>query len=94
MIEDDIRRLAEREHGTDLGRLEADIWRREAVFQACRRAMRRVVIWQGVLLAGAVIGSATAGAIVSQRSADRWQAALTMPGERHAPSTLLFGVHQ
>lgn len=94
MIDDDIAKLVERERTADLGRLEADIWRREAAFQARRRATRRVAAWQGAVMLAAVIGSAGAGFAMSLPAAEPRHAALMMPGERLAPSALLFGTHR
>jgi hypothetical protein len=94
MIDDDIRKLIERERGTDLGGLEADIWRREAALQAHRRATQRVAAWQGVVMAVAMIGSAGAGFAYAMHPADARHDSLMMPGERLAPSTLLFGAHR
>ncbi|MBS0219487.1 MAG: hypothetical protein JSR91_01975 [Proteobacteria bacterium] len=94
MIDDDIAKLVERERTADLGRLEADIWRREAAFQARRHAMRRMAAWQGMVMLAAMIGSAGAGFAMSLPAADPRPAALMMPGERLAPSALLFGIHR
>ena len=94
MIDNDIARLVERERMADLGRLEADIWRREAAFETRRRTTRRMAAWQGAVLLVAVVGSASAGVAASLPAAEPRHAALMMPGERLAPSSLLFGGHR
>ena len=94
MIDDDIARLVERERTADLGRLEADIWRREAAFETRRRATRRMAAWQGAVLLVAAVGSAGAGFAASLPAAELRHAALMMPGERLAPSSLLLGGHR
>ena len=94
MVEDDIAALVEREGTADLGRLEADIWRREAALQARRRATRRMAAWQGAVMLAAVIGSAGVGFAYSSRPEETRHASVLMPGERLAPSSLLFGGHR
>ena len=94
MIDDDIHSLVENERIPDLGRLETDIWQRETVRQVRRRTARRVAAWQGIVMAAAVIGSAGAGFVVTLHSPDQRHAALMMPGEQFAPSSLLFGGHR
>lgn len=94
MIDDDIAALVERERTADLGRLEADIWRREATRQARRRATRRIVAWQGAVMLAAVIGSAGAGFVWSAHPVEGRHASVMMPGEQLAPSSLLFGSHR
>lgn len=93
MIDDDIRALAARDEGTDLGSLEADIWRRDSGLRLRQRAARRVAALQGVVMALAIAGSASAGFALT-RQADPHQARLGIPGEQLAPSTLLFGAHR
>ncbi|SJZ31776.1 hypothetical protein SAMN02745126_00253 [Enhydrobacter aerosaccus] len=93
MIDDDIRKLVERDHRADLGALEADVWRREGLLRTRRNTTRRIAVWQGVMMAVAVAGSASAGFAVA-RQADPHQARLLVPGEQFAPSTLLFGAHR
>lgn len=94
MIDDDIASLVEREPSPDLGRLEADIWRREAALLARRRTTRRVAAWQAAVMLAAVAGSAGAGFAYSAHPAEARHAALMMPGERLAPSSLLLGSHR
>lgn len=94
MIDDDIAKLVVREPAADLGRLEADIWRREAAFQARHLATRRMAAWQGAVMLAAVVGSAGAGFASSLSPAEPRHAALMMPGERLAPSSLLLGGHR
>jgi hypothetical protein len=94
MIDDDIRELVERERRPDLGRLEADVWRQEATLRAGQRTTRRVAAWQGVVMAVATIASASAGFAFTVSLAESRQSALMMPGEKLAPSTLLFGLHR
>jgi hypothetical protein len=94
MIDDDIRLLVQRDRSADLGRLGADIWRREAMLQSRRRAMRRMAAWQGAVMAVAVAGSAGAGFAYSVHPGGALHPSLTMPGERLAPSTLLFGARR
>ncbi|MBS0521721.1 MAG: hypothetical protein JSR90_23715 [Proteobacteria bacterium] len=93
MIDDDIRKLVERDRGADLGALEADIWRREGLLRTRRRTTRRVAAWQGAVMAVAIAGSASAGFAIA-RQADPHQAQLLVPGEQFAPSTLLFRAHR
>ncbi len=92
MIDDDIRKLVERDRRADLGGLEADVWRREGTLRARQRTTRRVAAWQGLVMAVAIVGSATAGFAVT-RQADMRQVHL-VPGEELAPSNLLFGGHR
>lgn len=94
MIDDDIATLVERARLTDLGRLEADIWRREAALQSRRRATRRMAAWQGAVMLAAVIGSAGAGFAWSAHPVETKRASVLMPGEQLAPSSLLFGSHR
>ena len=93
MIDDDIRALAARDNGRDLGSLEADMWRRERSLRIRRSATRRVAAWQGVVMAIAIAGSASAGFALT-RQPDPREARLGIPGEQLAPSTLLFGAHR
>lgn len=94
MIDDDIATLVERERVPDLGRLEADIWRRETALQTRRRATRRIVAWQGAVMLAAVIGSAGAGFARSAHPVESRHVTVMMPGEQLAPSSLLFGSHR
>lgn len=93
MIDDDIRALVARDEGSDLRSLEANIWRRERSLLMRQRATRQVAAWQGVVMAFAIAGSASAGFALT-RHADPHQARLGIPGEQLAPSTLLFGAHR
>ena len=93
MLNDDIRRLVDQDGKTELSRLEADIWRREAALRAHRRIARQLAIWQGVVMAIAVIGSAAAGMTLSAHLGDERRASLMMPDEQFAPGKLLFGPH-
>jgi hypothetical protein len=94
MIDDDIRKLVERDRRTGLAGLEADVWRRDAALRADRRDVRRLTALQGLLMAVAIVGSAGAGFSASLHLADLRRPAMTMPGEDLAPSTLLFGSHR
>jgi hypothetical protein len=91
MFDDDIRKLVERDRGTSLADLEADVWRRESVLQSDRRIMHRLTTLQGLLMAVAIVGSAGAGFAASLHLADLRRPVVAMPGEDLAPSTLLLG---
>lgn len=94
MIDEDIRKLVVRDQNGGLTALEADIWRREAYLQANSRATRKLAAWQGLLMALAVTGSATAGFAITVQSPEARPATQLVPGENLAPSALLLGTHR
>lgn len=91
MIDHDLQKLIERDATTDLGRLEADVWHREAGVRAVDGASRRLASWQGLVLALAIVGSAGIGVSTGMAAAYRHRAAPLTPVESLAPSSLLFG---
>lgn len=90
MIDHDLEKLVARDSGVDLRRLERDIWYREASARALEGANRRLASWQGLVIALAIIGSASMGMSTAMTAAYHHGALLT-PGENLAPSALLFG---
>jgi hypothetical protein len=94
MIEQDVQKLLRRDQGPDLGNLEADIWRREAWLAARARASRLIAAWQSALIACAVIASGTAGFALTVHALHDQSAHVAVPGEKFAPSALLFGTHR
>jgi hypothetical protein len=91
MIDNDLQKLIARDGATDLGRLEADIWHREAGVRAGDGASRRLASWQGSVIALAVIGSAGIGVSTGMAAAYHNRATPLTPVESLAPSSLLFG---
>ena len=89
-----VQRLLRRDLRPDLGNLEADIWRREARFAARARASRVLTAWQGALIACAAIASGTVGFALTERALHDQSPHIAVPGERFAPSALLFGMQR
>jgi len=87
MIDNDLARLVARDEHTDLGRLERDVWHREAL----ARASRRLASWQGLVLAVGILTSATVGMSSAMALAQHAHPSPFTTGEKLAPSTLLFG---
>jgi hypothetical protein len=94
MIEQDVQKLLRRDQGSDLGNLEADVWRREAWFAARARASRLIAAWQSALIGCAIIASGTAGFALTVRALHDQTSHVAIPGEQFAPSALLFGTHR
>jgi hypothetical protein len=93
MIEDEIHRLVDRDAGADLGRLESDIWVREAGVRSGRDATRRLASWQAAVMIFAIIGSAAVGSSLAFHGAQTRPPAALLSAENLAPSALLFGGH-
>ena len=91
MIDHDLEKLVARDSGVDLRRLERDIWYREASARALESANRRLASCQGLVIALAIVGSASVGISAAMTAAYPHRAALLTPGESLAPSSLLFG---
>ncbi|MBL6612380.1 MAG: hypothetical protein ISS15_21000 [Alphaproteobacteria bacterium] len=91
MIDKDLARLIARDERADLRRLERDVWHREAALQSLARASRRLASWQGLVLAVAILTSATIGMSSGMALAQHANASPFTTGEKLAPSTLLFG---
>ena len=91
MIDHDLQKLIQRDAVTDLGRLEADIWHREASVRVVEGASRRLASWQGVVMALAIVSTASIGVSAGMAAAYRHRAAQLTPVETLAPSSLLFG---
>lgn len=90
MVEKDIEALAARDR-TDLGSLEADMWRREGEVRASRKAGRTLVTLQAVVAAVSVVSSGAAGIALATDRAQAQPVSLFNPGANLAPSSLLFG---
>jgi hypothetical protein len=90
MIDSDIRRLIIRDSDELVG-LEADIWRREAERRGNIAVARQLASWQAVVLALAVVGSASVGSLAAMHSAAFASRTVLFPAETLAPSSLLFG---
>jgi hypothetical protein len=93
MIEKDILLLIIRDDGFDLSSLQNDIWARESLIRGGRAATRRLVSWQAVVMAVAIVGSATAGSSLAISSAKTQSHRTLLDAEALAPSSLLFGAH-
>ncbi|HYK79674.1 MAG TPA: hypothetical protein VEU95_08595 [Micropepsaceae bacterium] len=91
MIDRDIQKLIARDAGTDLRRLERDIWYREAATRTLESANRRLASWQGLVIALAIVSSASVGISTAMTAAARHRVAPFSVGENLAPSSLLFG---
>ena len=91
MLESEIQGLAARDNQTDLGRLESDIWAREANILRDRGAMRRLMSWQALVMALAVVGSAGAASSVAMHRPSAQAPAGLLGADSLAPSFLLFG---
>jgi len=87
MIETEILRLIDRDSKVDLSGLESDIWARVGN----KIATRRLVSWQAVVMALAIVGSATAGSSLGAHGADGHALSALSGVENLAPSSLLFG---
>ena len=61
MIDDDIRKLTDRDDQAALHCLEADIWKREANVASARHNGRRLASWPAAILVVAVLSSTTTG---------------------------------
>lgn len=93
MIERDILLLVHRDSGFDLSGLQHDLWAREAHVRGSRAATRRLISWQAVVIAFAIVGSAGAGSSLAVNSAKAQSHRVLLDAEGLAPSSLLFGVH-
>lgn len=91
MIDHDLQKLIQRDAVTDLGRLEADIWHREASVRVVEGASRRLASWQGFVMALAIVSTASIGVSAGMAAVNQQRVAPLTPVERFAPSTLLFG---
>lgn len=91
MIEKDLAKLIARDDGADLHRLERDVWHREAALKAIAGASRRLASAQGLVLAIAIITSASMGASSAMVMGRHDRPFLLTAGENLAPSSILFG---
>ncbi len=91
MINDNIRALAVRDDGANLDRLEADIWKAEAVARQSQHDGRTLASLQAGVLVFAIATSALAGIATAANAAHKTPASLLNPGNALAPSHLLFG---
>jgi hypothetical protein len=89
-MDQELQRLIARDRDSRLDRLEEDIWRRELALQASVAAGRRLISWQGVVLAMAVISSASVG-VTAARAIPLSEVSWFGDGARLAPTALLFG---
>jgi hypothetical protein len=90
MLDRDLVRLAARDPLAGLDRLEQDIWRSEQASRASAVNRRRLMSWQGGVLAVAVLASAMGGA-VSAAQATSPPAGWFGAGAQLAPASLLLG---
>ena len=91
MIEKDLAKLIARDDGADLRRLERDVWHREAAMRAIAGASRRLASAQGLVLAMAIITSASIGVSSAMVLSRHEGPSLLTAGENLAPSSILFG---
>jgi hypothetical protein len=89
-MEQEFQRLMARGLDSRLDHLEEDIWRREAALQASAAAGRRLVSWQGIVLAMAVFSSASVG-VMAARGMPRPEVSWFGDGAQLAPTALLAG---
>ena len=89
-MDQELQRLIARDQNTGLNRLEADIWQREQAHQAARVTTRRLVSFQGLVLATAVLGAAALG-VTTARAVAAPKANWLGGSARLAPTVLLFG---
>jgi hypothetical protein len=93
MIDDDIRRLDERERDHSLSQLESDIWTGVDARARQRAAARRIVSFQGAIMIIALLGSAAAGLTMVRPVDGAAGAGLLASGVELMPSSLLLGDH-
>ncbi len=93
MIDNDIRRLDERELDRSLDQLEADIWRGVAARGRERAVARRVTVLQGVVMGVALVCSIGVGIGIARPSGGSVSFASLTAGSELMPSTLLLGEH-
>lgn len=91
MIEKDLAKLIARDDSADLRRLERDVWHREAAMRAIAGASRRLASAQGLVLALAIVTSATIGMSSARIMSQHERPSPLTTGENLAPSSLLFG---
>jgi len=91
MIEKDLAKLIARDDSADLRRLERDVWHREAAMRAMAGASRRLASAQGLVLALAIVTSATIGMSSARIMSLHERPSLLTTGENLAPSSLLLG---
>ena len=91
MIDDDIRRLDEREVDYSLSRLESDIWQGVAARAQQRVAARRTASFQGAIMIVAVLSSAAAGLSAVRPVTVPAEVGRLTEGVELMPSTLLLG---
>jgi len=89
-MEQEFQRLMARDLDSRLDRLEEDIWRRELALQASAAAGRRLISWQGAVLAMAVISSASVG-VMAARGVPAPEISWFGDGAQLAPTALLVG---
>jgi hypothetical protein len=89
-MDQELQRLMARDRGSRLDHLVEDIWRRELALRASAVPGRRLISWQGAVLALAVISSASVG-ITAARAMPPPEASWFGDGARFAPTALLFG---
>lgn len=92
MFDHDIEKLTARDQ-RDLLTLEADVWRRESELSAAQTQGRRLASLQALVVAVAVISSATAGITLAGEQAQARSISPFNAGMALAPSYLLFGNH-
>jgi hypothetical protein len=89
-MDKEIQRLIARDRTHPLDRLEAHVWHREQSQHRAALASRRLLSWQGAVLAVAVICSASIGVATAHARLSpevNWFSG----GVRLLPTTLLFG---
>jgi hypothetical protein len=87
-MEQEFQKLMARDLDSRLDHLEEDIWRREAALQASAAAGRRLASWQGVVLAMAVVSSASVG-VMAARGMPSAEVSWFGYGAQLAPTALL-----
>lgn len=93
MIDNDIRRLDDRDLDRSLDQLESDIWRGVAARSRERAVARKVNILQGVVMGIALLGSIGAGIRITRPAGAPVSLATLTTGSELMPSTLLLGEH-
>jgi hypothetical protein len=91
-MDKEIQRLMASDLVGRLDRLEEDFWRREQVQRQAAVASRQLLSWQGLVLALAVLCSASVGAAVAHARRSP-EASWFNDGPHFVPTTLLFGAN-
>lgn len=91
-MDQELQRLIARDRDRRLDRLERDVWQRERDVLAAKATSRRLMSWQGAVLALAVLSSASLG-MTAARAMAAPEVSWLGDSARLAPTTLLFGGH-